>query len=487
MAITASESTLLANVKTYLARSDETLSKEAMRMLSKVQPLKKVMRRMAREAPDLLKPLLVELTDTIKIEQEQRLREEKERRERKRAAEAYGDVPDSQESAKRARIRRITVVETSHPLGSTTISDGRTNIQQLEEDSSGSDTEKEEPILQVTRAPNTSDNHTEIYDTTFEVQEERELDEDSGDGGVLSLDKIQSTSMDPSFGTMVISAASNILPMIPDAAREASPLFVPYHSGINMESQDNEATSGDTLFQSGEPQTQLLSLQTTSIMVACEPKQVESVKSIEDHQAETGMANALEISIIDQEKAIMEDLVRHFKKQILPRHTTIQSENVDEYIREVLIQVQKLNFDTVQLRLLEFAEQHLKKPSTKISVNDLVEHADPVAVFQTIQNSSANETDSKLWKAYGQIQLIKSIDWKIASGYKPASLFKRVPGIVGLAGFYLDEMANRIGSTESEKERMRGRLRREHGAGQQWQKMVEKNGGMGVVFVFILA
>ncbi|KAL8690133.1 MAG: hypothetical protein Q9218_004350 [Villophora microphyllina] len=198
-----------------------------------------------------------------------------------------------------------------------------------------------------------------------------------------------------------------------------------------------------------------------------------------------------EIAIYSQDKDMMRHLTYEFKNIILPKcPRRVNPERLDDDIDELMLVCQKLNFDTLKYKIMEFAERRMKNPNKKAKIADLTDSTDPSAIFHAIQISAANETDARLHRIYCQIRLVASIEKRIRSGTDPKSK-QRAPSMQPscLPGYYLDELADQMceGDSGDVRRKIRSRLRREHNAGRQWIKMFKELGGEGVALVFCFA
>ncbi|KAL8866105.1 MAG: hypothetical protein Q9174_006489, partial [Haloplaca sp. 1 TL-2023] len=178
---------------------------------------------------------------------------------------------------------------------------------------------------------------------------------------------------------------------------------------------------------------------------------------------------------------------------LVPRR--IFPEKISSDIEAILIVCQKLNFDTIKYKLLEFADRRQKIPGSRARVTDLADAAEPFAIFNAIQVSAANEVDAKLHRIYGQLRLVRSVDAKVVQLMKEAKEQGRVYGdVVGGNGqlikpnhLFLGEMAYQMCEEETQEvqTKMKGKMKREYAHGKQWVKMMRDMGGEGVIWVFI--
>ncbi|KAI4250724.1 MAG: hypothetical protein LQ352_005290 [Teloschistes flavicans] len=199
-----------------------------------------------------------------------------------------------------------------------------------------------------------------------------------------------------------------------------------------------------------------------------------------------------EIAIYSQDKDMMRHLTYEFHTKIFPKFPRrVNPERLDDDIDELMLVCQKLNFDTLKYRILEFAERRMKNPNKKAKIADLTDSTDPSAIFHAIQISAANEVDARLHRIYCQIRLVAAIEKRIRNGGDPKSK-QRAPNNLQpscLPGYYLDELSDQMceGDAGDIRRKIRGRLRREHNAGRQWIKMFKELGGEGVALVFCFA
>ncbi|KAL8639999.1 MAG: hypothetical protein Q9228_003039 [Teloschistes exilis] len=199
-----------------------------------------------------------------------------------------------------------------------------------------------------------------------------------------------------------------------------------------------------------------------------------------------------EIAIYSQDKHMMRHLTYEFYTIVFPQFPRrVNPERLDDDIDELMLVCQKLNFDTLKYRILEFAERRMKNPNKKAKIADLTDSTDPSAIFHAIQISAANEVDARLHRIYCQIRLVAAIEKRIRNAADPNSK-ERLPASMQpscLPGYFLDELADQMceGDTGDIRRKIRGRLRREHNAGRQWLKMFKELGGEGVSLVFCFA
>ena len=185
----------------------------------------------------------------------------------------------------------------------------------------------------------------------------------------------------------------------------------------------------------------------------------------------------------------------HVLAPLVPRR--IHPEKISSDIDAILVVCQKLNFDTIKYKLLEFADRRQKIPGSRARVTDLADAAEPFAIFNAIQVSAANEVDAKLHRIYGQLRLVKSVDAKVAQLIQEAKGEGRTYGdVVGGNGqlikpnhLFLGEMAYAMCEEETQEVqlKMKGKMKREYAHGKQWVKMMRDMGGEGVIWVFIFA
>ncbi|KAL8959711.1 MAG: hypothetical protein Q9183_005592 [Haloplaca sp. 2 TL-2023] len=183
----------------------------------------------------------------------------------------------------------------------------------------------------------------------------------------------------------------------------------------------------------------------------------------------------------------------HVLAPLVPRR--IHPEKISSDIEAILVVCQKLNFDTIKYKLLEFADRRQKIPGSRARVTDLADAAEPFAIFNAIQVSAANEVDAKLHRIYGQLRLVKSVDAKVTQLIQEAKEEGRTYGdVVGGNGqlikpnhLFLGEMAYAMCEEETQEVqlKMKGKMKREYAHGKQWVKMMRDMGGEGLVWVFI--
>ncbi|KAL8961225.1 MAG: hypothetical protein Q9193_002187 [Seirophora villosa] len=183
------------------------------------------------------------------------------------------------------------------------------------------------------------------------------------------------------------------------------------------------------------------------------------------------------------------DLETQLTNKVWPKFagsTTLKKREND--IAEILTMFERLNFWTVQWRILKFADKRLRMPGPKAEVFQLTEQWDPIAVFRSIEASSATEADAKLHRILGQVELVNSIQRKVDSGYKPKeSLLLSRTLKSEYPKFFRQEMADRITEGESKevKRKTRAKLDNEYQAGKRWLEAIKTFEGSGILFVFV--
>lgn len=183
------------------------------------------------------------------------------------------------------------------------------------------------------------------------------------------------------------------------------------------------------------------------------------------------------------------DLETQLTNKVWPKFagsTTLKKREND--IAEILTMRERLNFWTVQWRILKFAEKRLRMPGPKAEVSQLTDKCDPIALFHSIEASSATEADAKLHRILGQVELVNSIQRKVDGGYQPKeSLLLPRTLKSEYPKFFRQEMADSITEGESKevKRKTRMKLDNEYKAGKRWLEAIKTFEGSGILFVFV--
>lgn len=461
MTLTTAEQTILANIRVYITQAGNVLSTEGLKSLSKISQLKDILVKIADVSPKYSARLLREPARIVKDDQTRRAkttrnqeREEarrvrQERREQEREAVEYRkaqrlakkDAPKSRQ-AKRPIKRSSQVIETSEDDGVT-----------------GNRLGAKRPRMATTPNPKSS------WSTAVTFRDAEPMN-NTPSGSEPEQDS-QESEQDDHYS---------------DQNRHRFP-----RAAHNASSTDLV----DLLRNAARPREQTYANQDSTSSLASDP--IHRHLQLSTRRLTLTEQNT-EVAIFSQDASMLEQLTDKFKTDILPQYITLMRPGkVNQEIKELFVLCHKLNFDVVKHRLLEFAEQRQKDPSSRAQIANLAENAEPIAIFRAIQVSAANEADAKLHRIYGQIQLVKSINRKIEEGYTPKTLKdlddRKDVLILGPSGYFLDEMADEVWAGEQLelKGRTRARLRREYHAGRHWLKMIESLGGMGAVLVFVFA
>lgn len=450
--LSASEAALLVNFKIYVTRADETLSEQGITMLAKIAQLQNLLCRVARIAPKSLERVLAGPLEIIKVDRERREMEERERRqvddqERRdlRRALAVDSDDDSQEKSKKTKKRRLanSQIITMPEATGTMVEDSDSGAMSVD-------------LGKKTTGPSSKTNTAA---------------QKTGESASIASKEPQ-------------PELANVLNLAADVQTQANTLLRSPSTGVNEGTNEEEGTSDPASSRPSAPKSGVpISLPSHKAPTAVMKKESGSKGSI--------LASSLntEIALCSQDPDTIQQLIHEFKNIVLPKcPRRIHPEKLDDDIQAILVLCQKLNFDAVKYRLLEFADRRQKKPGSKARVTDLADKAEPQAIFNAIQVSAANEIDAKLHRIYGQLRLIKSIDEKIAAA-GPGPHGATPDGSARPSVFYLDELAHSMCEEETAdiRTKTKGKLRREYNGGRQWMKMIKDLGGEGVIFVFIFA
>lgn len=473
MTLTTPESTLLSNIKLYLAKADTDLSEEGIKSLVKLTQFNTIVQRIARVAPESLKKVIFVALDVLQAYEE---REEDEKK--KRALETKEAVDEDLPTSKRRKLVNNTrAVQTSDLANKT------------------SDSIKNKIDIVPNNAKTDASNNSHTLSASSHLSPE-----------VSTAPTSSSVSSSPSEVSpihSVISTRPSAIASISFLDTEKQPQT---HVSNPTRSDDfhdtkkqpqirvsNPIRSDDTQ-ASRKPEQRITSTVLNDPMNQVE-RQIHQ-PPLQDFSSSNTDLHLLaienpEIAIFSEDKEIVQQLRSHFEEELYPGFSRyIKATKSDKHISEVLGICPMLNFDKVKDHILTFMVQQRQNPNTRSQVVDLAEDAEPVAIFQAIKVSGANEADAKLRRIYWQIHLVKSIDRKIQQGYIPRR-YDSVGSIpkTELPTFYLDDMAFQMsrGLSQDAKGKLERQLRSERQAGINWMKIVDNLGGMGIVFVFVFA
>ncbi|KAL8935400.1 MAG: hypothetical protein Q9216_005447 [Gyalolechia sp. 2 TL-2023] len=200
-----------------------------------------------------------------------------------------------------------------------------------------------------------------------------------------------------------------------------------------------------------------------------------------------------EVPSTSKGRAEIQELVNEILKQVWPKFAGPKKsdEKRDKEMEEIMTTIERLNFWTIQYRLLIFAEKRIRSPSQVAKVSKLADDSDPVTVFHAIEAISAREYDAKLLRVYSQVRLVKAVRDKISKGFTPneAQLRRGTTTKTEYPKFYLAEMAEDMtdGEPKNIRDRTLEKLRREYRAGKKWMDIIEDFNGEGIVFIILFA
>ncbi|KAL8918774.1 MAG: hypothetical protein Q9208_007171 [Pyrenodesmia sp. 3 TL-2023] len=434
MTLTTPEQTLLTNIRIYLTQANSVLSTEGLKSLAKIAQLKDVLVKIVDVSPKYGARLLRGPSQVMYDDDSRRLKEaQKAQREEKQAALKLRRQ-EEREAVEQRRADRLAKKKLRQTGGMSKSRKRRAEIDETSDDNNDAGHR-----LGVKR-PRTMPSH-ESDTSSYESEQEC-----------------------PNPGNR-------------NPARDGYRFPRAAHNAVNTDLVN-------VLKDSRQPNTRALEAE--------ESTSTSLSGSVHDNLNLTRRPSPIElnmeVAIFSQDEATIQQLADDFKTDILPEYIEqINLQKVDNGIKDLFLLCQKLNFDIVKHKLLEFAEQREKKPSSRAQIADLAENAEPTAIFHAIQVSAANEADAKLHRVFGQIQLVKSISRKLGDGYQfKTPWYRRSRDDVS---YLLQEMADEVcaGELPETQKRTRARLVREYHAGRHWLKMIKSLGGMGAVLVFIFA
>ena len=513
MTLTTPESTLLSNIKLYLAKADTELSEEGIKSLVKLTQFNTIVQRIARVAPDSLEKVIFVALDVLQAYKERQKDEKKKRALETKEADGK-DLP-------MIKRRKLVTPDVERGRRST----NTPAVQITGSANKASDLIKSKNSLVQNKAKTDASNNNHTLSATSHLSPEASTASTSTAPTSTAPTSTAPTSTAPtSTAPMSTAPTSSSVSSSPSedssihsviSTRPSAIASISFH---DTEKQPRIRASKPTRsddFRDAEKQPQInvshpirsddtrasgKPEQRTTTTVLNDPMDqaerrihqppLQDLSSSNTHLHPLAMENP-EIAIFAEDKDIVQQLRSHFEEELYPDFSrSIKAAKSDEHISEVLGLCPMLNFDKVKHDLLTFMVQQKQDSNTWSQVVDLAEDAEPVAIFQAIKVSGANEADAKLRRIYWQIHLVKSIDRKIQEGYTPRA-YDSVDSIpkAELPSFYLDDMADQMsrGLSPDARKKLERQLRSERQAGINWTKIVDNLGGMGIVFVFVFA
>ncbi|KAL8670169.1 MAG: hypothetical protein Q9168_005283 [Polycauliona sp. 1 TL-2023] len=191
------------------------------------------------------------------------------------------------------------------------------------------------------------------------------------------------------------------------------------------------------------------------------------------------------------EDADMKKLLRdHFMEELYPKYRKrIHFNKVADHIKKVLELCPMLLFDRVKDSIVEFTQQRRERPGSRAPIGDISVDAEPAVVADLLSRVRVDSSDNKLHRIFQQIMLVKTIDNKVNGGYVPETrlTMAQIPK-PQRPDYYIEEMAQKRfdGQPNRVKDEAK-RLHRDRTSGILWQKMTNKVGGTGILFVVVFA
>ena len=523
MTLTTPESTLLSNIKLYLAKADTDLSEEGIKSLVKLTQFNTIVQRIARVAPDSLEKVIFVALDVLQAYKERQKDEKKKRALETKEADGK-DLP-------MIKRRKLVTPDVERGRRST----NTPTVQTTDSANKASDLIKSKNSLVQNKAKTDASNNNHTLSATSHLSPEASTASTSSSvslspSTVSSIQSVMSTRPSAIGSTSFRDTENQSQIPVPSPTRsddfhdtEKQPqirVSNPTRSDDfhNTEKQSQICVSSPTRsddFHDTEKQSQIRvsnPIRSDDTQASRKPEQRTTTTALNDpmNQAErqihqlplqhfSSSNNDLhllaienpEIAIFSEDKETLQQLRSHFEEELHPGFSrSIKATKSDKDISEVLGLCPMLNFDRVQSDLLAFIILRRQRPGSRAHIIDLGENAEPVEIFQAINISGVNEADAKLHRVYGQIRLVESIDRKVKSGYVPMS-HTNVNDIkqAQLPTFYLDDMAYEMcrGQSLDARKKLENKLQREREAGMHWIEMIGSMGGMGIVFVLIFA
>ena len=155
-----------------------------------------------------------------------------------------------------------------------------------------------------------------------------------------------------------------------------------------------------------------------------------------------------------------------------------RQDNTDKLNREfeaISHRMQRLDFYSCKDSLLVYLDNRLQEPGSKIEMPSTWDLSRPHTIYDTLQKVGVTTTDSKIHRAYGQIQLFCSVN------EKAGSMLMRNTTLHNLA---CDKAGKLVGK---EKDNVINSYRAEYRAGRRWLDIASWFGGTAIVFIFINA
>ncbi|KAL8647310.1 MAG: hypothetical protein Q9210_005634 [Variospora velana] len=525
MTLSGDENARYANIRDLLEISAESGSPELIKKLIKLDGLVKCFQKCVANDPDTIESFFDELKDGInKAKTLKRQEAERKRVEKKKKREEEAEI----RVAKRTKLKHTPLEETPE-VAETTVSD----VQNEETTATQDQTEDEEVSMSSDHEASRGRSTTRLSEETLgsDVMDDASGAEDEDDiGGMRADSQRDSESMDndaastsqPSLSpsassepddddgiqhahlsTITSRARSlSIAPEIPDmdSSIPEDPPLLTVAENSNVTILPAGRMPGATI-----DELPLMVSETANGITSVRhgPTSNTAVPTAQGSASEGAVqliasSNTVAIHVSLQAKGIhprkrkdVEHLETKIINQVWPhfsRRTSIKKRDSD--MIEILTMIERLNFWTIQWRILKFAERRLKTPGLTAKVSQLADTLDPVAVFHAIEASSATEADAKLHRIHGQVRLVKSIQHKVGQGYKPREA-TLIPGTTQIEypKYFRKDMADSMTEGESKeiKTKTLKRLDTEYKAGRRWIEAIDTFQGSGILFLFVLA
>ncbi|KAL9009355.1 MAG: hypothetical protein Q9173_005609 [Seirophora scorigena] len=530
MALLGVENAWFSNIKDLLDMVAESGSPGLVKKLIKLDGLVQCFQKAASQDPDVVGAFFDQLKGcldqarTVKKEEAERKRAEREEEKEKQKEKGEGGPPVAKK-LKRSHTRHEGIQAATMTIASGTQNE-ETNVAPDALENGGNRTVQNRPTA-------TSDaEHATSAGSDFEDDSSNEEESDSL---VDSINEPPGTTESIDSNSPAVTQQSVSQPALsePDHTRDShdahlSPTSIPSLStsteaGLSgMNSSAEEVHRGPSSVdiahaivasagKAADPVGQVLPLaipgkatsENTSMLVG-QTYSTVSQKAQEPTSGYTGLprlmrsSNTTTLPVKPQNQALVlgskrrkevVDLETQITNQIWPKFagsTTLK--NRDHDIAETLTMFERLNFWTVQWRILKFADKRLRMPGPKAEVSQLTDKCDPIAVFHSIEASSATEADAKLHRIHGQVELVNSIQRKVDNNYQPKeSLLLPRTLKSEYPKFFRQEMADSITEGESKevKRKTRTKLDNEYKAGKRWLEAIKTFEGSGILFLFV--
>lgn len=181
----------------------------------------------------------------------------------------------------------------------------------------------------------------------------------------------------------------------------------------------------------------------------------------------------LEVGVI---RAVPE-LIEFVKQQYGEEHGT---EPQTDKVQGIFEASARLDFYMVQNRLVTYLNYRLQVPGLQFEMPSTWDSAHPHEIFEALQTIKKISADTKIHRAYAQMELFSSVNTNASSKLRGRS------GRTSSELIYLEQLArDKAGPTHWSG--IYNEYHSEYLAGKKWSQIADWFGGSGIVFVLILA